>query len=187
MSAEQRAWAARFRELHGPGQLLILANAWDAVSARTIESCGATAIATTSAGLAWAHGYPDGNALPTPVLIAALREITRVARVPVSADVEAGYADAPGAVADLVVAAAEAGAVGINLEDGSGSPDVLCAKIEAVRAATARAGVDVFVNARADVYLRSLVAPEQCLDETRARIARYRAAGADGILRTRPT
>jgi 2-methylisocitrate lyase-like PEP mutase family enzyme len=181
MSDEQRARAAQFRELHAGGRLLILANAWDAGSARLIESCGAPAIATTSAGLAWSRGHPDGDALPPALLVAALREIARVISVPLSADVEAGYADEPAAVAETVMAVVGAGAVGINLEDAGGPPDLLCAKIEAIRAAAAAAGADVFVNARTDVYLRRLVPPERMQGETLARIARYRAAGADGI------
>jgi 2-methylisocitrate lyase-like PEP mutase family enzyme len=173
--------ATTFRELHAPGGLLILPNAWDAASARLVEDCGAAAIATTSAGLAWARGYPDGNALPPSVLAAAVAEITRVVRIPVSADVEGGYAHEPAAVAEVVAAVIDAGAVGINLEDGAEPPDLLCAKIAAARNAAARAGVDLFVNARIDVYLRRLVAAERAVEETVARAARYRAAGCDGV------
>ena len=172
---------ATFRDLHAPGSLLILPNAWDAGSARLIEDCGAAAIATTSSGVAWARGYPDGNALPPRVLAAAVAEIARVIRVPLSADVEAGYSDDPRAVAETVAAVIGAGAVGINLEDGAGTPDLLCAKIEAVKAAAAKAGVDLFVNARTDVFLKRLVPPERAVDETIERAKRYRAAGCDGI------
>src|SRR5262245_14123019 len=87
-----------FRSLHaGPG-LLVLPNAWDAGSARLIESIGAKAIATTSAGVAWARGYPDGDALPTELLLACAREITRIVRVPVTMDIEGGYSDDPATV-----------------------------------------------------------------------------------------
>jgi len=80
-----------FRSLHqGPG-ILLLPNAWDAVTARLIESLGAKAVATTSAGLAWSRGYPDGNALPEDQLIAAIRDIARVIRLPLTVDIEAGY------------------------------------------------------------------------------------------------
>ena len=172
---------ATFRDLHAPGRLLILPNAWDAGSARLIEDCGAAAIATTSSGVAWARGYPDGNVLPRPVLAAAVAEIARVIRVPLSADVEAGYSDDPPAVAETVTAVIGAGAVGINLEDGAGTPDLLCAKIEAVKAAAAKAGVDLFVNARTDVYLKRLAPPERAVEATIERARRYRAAGCDGI------
>jgi 2-methylisocitrate lyase-like PEP mutase family enzyme len=170
-----------FRDLHAPGRLLILPNAWDAASARLIEDCGAEAIATTSAGLAWARGYPDGNALPPPVLASAVAEITRVVAVPVSADVEGGYSNDPAAVAETVAAVLGAGAVGINLEDGAEPADLLCRKIEAARSAAARAGVDLFINARTDVYLRGLVPAAQAADETVARARRYHAAGCDAV------
>src|ERR1700677_3731432 len=108
----------RFRNLHqGPG-ILLLPNAWDAVSARLIESLGAKAIATTSAGLAWSRGYPDGNALPIDQLIAATRDIARVIRGPLTVDIEAGYSADPRAVAELVVRILDIGVVGINIEDG---------------------------------------------------------------------
>ncbi len=172
--------ASRFHRLHQDG-LLILANAWDAGSARLIESLGAPAIATTSAAVAWSHGYPDGDALPIKVLAATVAEITRVIRVPLSVDFEGGYSSDPAVVGENVALLIDAGAVGINLEDGSGSPDLLCAKIEQVKRTAARLGVNLFVNARTDPYLRNLVPAERRLKETLARAARYRAAGADGI------
>jgi 2-methylisocitrate lyase-like PEP mutase family enzyme len=173
--------AARFRQLHAPGQLLVLPNAWDAGSARLIESLGAKAIATTSAGVCWARGYADGKSLPLEVVVASVAEIVRVTSLPVSADIEAGYSAEPARVAETVRAVIGAGAVGINLEDGSGSPDLLAAKISAVKQAARGAGVDVFVNARTDVYLKRLVAPERALEETLARARQYQEAGCDGI------
>jgi 2-methylisocitrate lyase-like PEP mutase family enzyme len=173
-----RARAQAFRRLHEPGALLLLPNAWDAGSARLVESCGATAIATTSAGLAWSHGYPDGNALPPDVVVSAVTEIARVISLPLTADVEGGYSDDPHAVGDTVAAVAAAGAVGINIEDGSEPPELLSAKIAAVRAAT---GPDLFVNARTDVYLKGLVPPARAVAETIERGRRYRAAGCDGL------
>jgi 2-methylisocitrate lyase-like PEP mutase family enzyme len=172
--------AARFRRLHERG-LLILANAWDASSARLIASLGAKAIATTSAGVAWSHGYADGNILPVRLLAATVAEITRVVDVPVSADVEAGYSDDPAAAAEAVGAVIDSGAVGINIEDGAGDPDLLRAKIERAKNTAVRRNVDLFVNARTDVYLKSLVPAERCLEEALARAELYRAAGADGI------
>lgn len=167
-----------FRRLHAPGELLVLPNAWDAASARLIEDCGAPAIATTSAGVAWALGHPDGNALPPDVLVPAVAAIARVIRVPLSVDVEAGYSDDPLRVATLVAAVREAGGAGVNLEDGPGTSDLLCAKIAAVKRAV---GDDVFVNARTDVYLRSLVSPAEAVGATIERGRRYLAAGADGL------
>ncbi|RIK91561.1 MAG: isocitrate lyase/phosphoenolpyruvate mutase family protein [Proteobacteria bacterium] len=173
--------SARFRALHAKGELLLLPNAWDAASARLFEAAGARAIATTSAGLAWSCGWPDGNALPIRVYAAALEAIARVVGVPISADAEGGYAGDPRAAGEHVAALVGAGAVGINLEDGGDPPELLCAKIDAVKSAAARAGVDLFVNARTDVVLRALVPPERALEETLARGRRYRDAGADGL------
>ena len=178
MTASARADA--FRRLHQDG-LLILANAWDAGSARLIESLGAPAIATTSAGVAWSHGYADGDRLPVPLLLATVADVARVIRVPLTVDCEGGYSSDPRAVGETVAAVVQAGGVGINIEDGSSAPDLLCAKIEQVKRAVARIGGDVFVNARTDVYLRSLVPPAQRVEETLTRAGRYRAAGADGL------
>jgi len=172
--------ASTFRALHAPGHLLVLPNAWDAASARLVEECGAQAIATTSSGVAWAQGYPDGNAMPPSVVVAAVAAIGRVVRVPLTADVEAGYSSEPATVGELVARVLDAGAVGINLEDGGDSPDLLCAKIEAVKRA-ARGATDVFVNARTDVFLRGLVPADRAVAETIERARRYRAAGADGV------
>jgi 2-methylisocitrate lyase-like PEP mutase family enzyme len=170
-----------FRSLHDPGRLLVIPNAWDAGSARVIEACGAEAIATTSSGLAWSCGYPDGNVLPATALVPALRAIARAIRVPLTADVEAGYSDDPQAVGALVAAVIDAGAVGVNLEDGTAPPDLLCAKIEAAKLAAVRAGIDLFVNARVDVVLRRLVPAGDAIDAVADRARRYRAAGCDGI------
>jgi 2-methylisocitrate lyase-like PEP mutase family enzyme len=172
--------ARAFRALHQSG-LLILPNAWDAGSARLIEDAGAQAIATSSAAVAWSHGYPDGEAIPPETLLATVREIVRVVGIPVSADVEAGYAPDASAAAAFVARVIDAGAVGINLEDGTGAPDVLAAKIGGVKEAAARAGVELWVNARVDVYLRRLAEGEAAYDETVARARRYREAGADSI------
>jgi 2-methylisocitrate lyase-like PEP mutase family enzyme len=174
--------ARTFRRLHAPGRMLALPNAWDAGSARVVEACGAEAIATTSSGVAWACGYPDGDAIPSAVLIDAVARIVRVVTVPVSVDAEGGYADDPRRVGETIRALVDAGAVGVNLEDGSAHPpDLLCAKIAAARTAAVEAGADLFINARTDVFLRGLVPPERRLAETLARAARYRDAGCDGI------
>ena len=178
--------ATAFHALHRGPELLLLANAWDAGSARLIESLGARAIATTSAGVAWAHGYPDGDALPVPLVVATAAAIARLIRVPLTIDIEAGYSDDPDAVGRLVASLIEAGAVGINLEDGSGSPDLLCAKIARIRRVAADLGVDLFVNARTDVYLRGLVPAPDRLAEASARAARYRGRRGERHLRAGP-
>jgi 2-methylisocitrate lyase-like PEP mutase family enzyme len=173
--------ASTFRALHQGPELLLLPNAWDAGSARLFESLGARAIATTSAGVAWALGYPDGDALPIDALIPTVRAIARVIRVPLTVDAEGGYSDDPATAGENVGRLLAEGAVGVNLEDGSGPPDRLAAKIERVKQTAARLGVDVFVNARTDVYLRKLVPSERGVEETLTRAALYQRAGADGL------
>jgi len=173
--------ARAFAALHAGPSLLILPNAWDAGSARIIESAGAKAIATSSAAVAWAHGYPDGQFLPFDTLLATVREMTRVVSVPVSADIEAAYAHDAATAALTVARVLEAGAVGINIEDGNGAPDLLAAKIENLKNAASKAGVDLWVNARVDTYLRRLVPSERAYDETVSRARLYREAGANSI------
>jgi 2-methylisocitrate lyase-like PEP mutase family enzyme len=181
MSDASEDRSGTFRRLHAGPDILILANAWDAGSARLIESLGAKAVATTSAGMAWSNGYPDGNALPAARLEASVSAIARAVQLPLSVDVEGGYSSDPAAVGETVARVVGAGAVGINLEDGTEPPELLCAKIEHVKRAAARLGTDVFVNARTDVYLRGLARGDAALDETIARARRYRQAGCDGL------
>jgi 2-methylisocitrate lyase-like PEP mutase family enzyme len=170
-----------FRRLHQGAGLLLLPNAWDAVSARLIEGLGARAIATTSAGLAWSNGYSDGNALPEDQLVAAIREIARVIRVPLTVDIEAGYSDDPDVVARLVARILDVGVEGINIEDGAGPADLLCKKIAAIRDQGTHSGCDLFINARTDVYLRGIASGHAAIEETLSRCARYREAGCDGL------
>ena len=173
--------AATFHSLHRGSAPLLLANVWDAGSARLIESLGAAALATTSAGLAWAQGYPDGDTIPVRDHAAVVAAITRVIRIPLSVDIEGGYADDPAGAAETVKAILDAGAVGINIEDGGGTPDRLAAKIEAIKRVAAAKGIELFVNARTDVYLRGLVPEAERVAETIRRAALYRQAGTDGI------
>jgi 2-methylisocitrate lyase-like PEP mutase family enzyme len=180
MHKNNQSTAKAFRDLHTAG-VLLLANAWDAGSARLIENASAKAIATTSAGLAWSCGYPDGDALPVDVLVSAIASIARVIEVPLTVDVEGGYSGDPDEVAELIARVIDAGAVGVNIEDGSGSVDLLCAKIGKIRARVRQAGTDVFINARTDVYLRGLAKKEERIKETLRRAAAYKNAGADGI------
>ena len=181
MTTTQNQMAARFHALHSPGKLLVLPNAWDVASARIAEDAGAEAIATSSAAVGWAQGYPDGEKLPKARLLQLVGDIVRLAKVPVTADSEAGYSADVADVAAFVVSMAKAGIAGINIEDGKEPPPVLAEKIKAIKQACAREGVDVFVNARTDVYLKSLVPAEQQMDETLTRGRLYAQAGADGL------
>jgi 2-methylisocitrate lyase-like PEP mutase family enzyme len=170
-----------FRQLHDQSTLLRLPNAWDAGSARLIEAQGASAIATTSAGFAWALGYPDGRMLPFDEVVASVRRIVRVLEVPLSVDVENGYSDDPKAVANQVMQLVDLGIAGINIEDGPDAASLLAAKIEAIKDAVAKAGLDVFVNARSDVYLANLVEKAKQPQEAITRGNLYASAGADGL------
>jgi 2-methylisocitrate lyase-like PEP mutase family enzyme len=169
-----------FRKLHQDG-ILVLPNAWDAATARVFEAAGARAIATTSAGVAVVHGYPDGNRLPRSLAVAAVERIVRTVRVPVSADIEAGYGDSAEEVCETVRQVIDAGAVGVNIEDGREPPEILAAKLEAIRRLAARAGTDLFVNARLDVYLNGAPDSDASFEEALRRAALYTEAGADGL------
>ena len=173
--------AETFRRLHQNTSPLRLANAWDAGSARLVEELGAQAVATTSAGVAWALGYPDGNRMPVAELARITANIVRTIRIPLSVDVENGYTDDAAGIEGNLRPIFAAGAVGINIEDGKAPPALLAAKIEQAKRTAATLGVDVFINARTDVYLQSLVPEDRRQDETIRRIKLYRNAGADGI------
>ncbi|HEX5475085.1 MAG TPA: isocitrate lyase/phosphoenolpyruvate mutase family protein [Vicinamibacterales bacterium] len=171
-------------ELHDRTHILVLPNAWDAASARIFEDAGFPAVATTSAGVANALGYPDGEAVPRDEMIAAVWRIARAVQVPVTADLEAGYGSSPEDAAETARLAIEAGASGMNLEDdeqrGLIEPARHVDKIKAIKEAAARAGVTFVLNARTDVYLRGGKGPE-AFDAAVARVRAYRAAGADCV------
>ena len=174
------ALATPFHQLHQQG-LLILTNVADATGARLVEHLGGKAIATSSAAVAWAHGYPDGNTLSLDRLVSTVESIVRVISVPLTVDVEAGYSDDLGRVAEVLDAVVAAGAVGINIEDGSAAPELLARKIERARQVADKRNVQLFINARTDVYLKNLVPAEDRVAETLRRAAMYQAAGADGL------
>src|SRR5580698_2175985 len=114
--------ATSLRALHHTGKVLLLPNVWDVASARIIEEAGFPAIATTSAGIAFSLGYPDGQKISREEMLARVGRIARAVKVPVTADAEAGYGNRPEDAAETARAVIEAGAVGMNLEDGTGNP-----------------------------------------------------------------
>lgn len=169
-----------FHHLHQQG-LLMLANVADAGSARIVERQGGKAVATSSAAVAWAHGYQDGDTLPLELLAGTVASMARVLSVPLTVDVEGGYSDDLEHVAKVIDRVLAAGAVGINIEDGSAAPERLMRKVEAARKVAERRGVKLFINVRTDVYLRGLLPPEQRLEEVIRRAALYANAGANGL------
>ena len=161
-------------------------NAWDVASARIVQETGFPAIATTSAGIAFAQGFPDGQKIPAERMIAAIAQIAAAVAVPVTADVEAGYGQRPEDASRTARKVIEAGAVGMNFEDATGNPDdpltelnLQVERIRAIRETAGKLGVPLVVNARTDVYLAKVGEPNRRYDETLRRLAAYGDAGAD--------
>lgn len=178
--------AEAFRRMHDRSRILVLPNAWDAMSARIFEAAGFKAIATTSAGVSYSVGYPDGELIPRDEMIAALARITRCVDVPVTADMESGFGQTPDDVAETIRSVIRAGAVGVNLEDtvhGAGRTlhelPIATERIRSARAAAQAAGVPIMINARTDVYLLGIGEKASRFDHAVSRLNAYRAAGAD--------
>jgi 2-methylisocitrate lyase-like PEP mutase family enzyme len=182
---QQRERAEILRRLHEGPPILVLPNVWDVVTARIVEASGFAALATTSAGVAFALGYPDGERISRAEMAAAVGRIAARVRVPVTADMEAGYGRTPQSAAETARDVIAAGAVGMNLEDAPADGDGLfdlTLQVERVRAARESAdsaGVPLVINARTDVFLASIGAPETRLSHAVRRLNAYRAAGAD--------
>jgi 2-methylisocitrate lyase-like PEP mutase family enzyme len=188
MKQTQAELARQFLELHRGPKILVLPNAWDVSSARIFEDAGFPAIGTTSAGVAFTLGYPDGQKIPRREMLAVVRRIADAVEVPVTADMEAGFGDTPEEVADTAREVIAAGAVGMNLEDGvEGKPDFLADVnlqkeiIRAVLEAGTRAGVPFVLNARTDIFLNGIGPAETRLARTIERLNAYRAAGAPSL------
>lgn len=179
--ASQKDRVAQFRDAHAKGKILVLPNAWDAASARMAQDARAKAIATSSAAVAWCHGYADGETMPREVVMTATREVLRVVGLPVTVDSEAGYSADSAKVADHVMTLVDLGVAGINIEDDTDEPGLLVAKIAAIKSVAKAKGADIFINARADVYLKNLVPDDAKLAEIIRRGILYRDAGADGF------
>ncbi|MDE3181559.1 MAG: isocitrate lyase/phosphoenolpyruvate mutase family protein [Acidobacteriota bacterium] len=184
MATAQASKAEAFRKLHaGPG-ILVLPNAWDAMSARVFESQGFPAIGTSSGGVAFALGYPDGERVPFAEMLQAIARIVRTVSVPVTADIEAGYGPSIEAAVESVKAVISVGAAGINLEDSSGPGELFdissqAAKIKAIQASGAAAGVPLVINARTDVFLARIGDPATRFERAVERLNAFRDAGAD--------
>ena len=185
---EQKAKAMGLRAMHRGPKILLLPNAWDVVSARVLEDAGFGAIATTSAGIAFTLGYPDGEKISRAEMLARVGRVARAVKVAVSADVEAGYGPRPEDAARTAREVIEAGAVGMNLEDATEDAahplaelPLQLEKIHAVREAALKTGVLLGLNARTDVYLLKVGDPEKRYDEAVRRLVAFRDAGADCV------
>ena len=203
MSPAQKS--LRLLELHHGSQPLVLINAWDAASAAMIEHCGLPAVATSSAAMANALGFPDGQYLPWAQMLEAVARVCRAVKVPVTADIESGFAPDVTALETSITQIIQAGAVGVNLEDvmpanpafkhadpnqadaniRHGSPlfplPEQIARIQAARRAAHAAGIHLVINARTDAYWQAGVDPAEAMRGTLERGKAYLQAGADCI------
>jgi len=178
--------ARRLLGLHDRQRLLVLPNIWDPLGARMLASLGYPAVATASAAVAFSLGYDDGEHITFGAMLDVINRIARSVPVPVSADIERGYAAEADHLAENIHRVIDAGAVGINIEDSrvEGGPlrstEAQCARIAAARQAAAGAGVPLVINARIDVFLREDDTPVQDrVDEAIGRGRAYLDAGAD--------
>jgi 2-methylisocitrate lyase-like PEP mutase family enzyme len=179
-----------FRTLHEQG-CFVIPNPWDIGTARYLQHLGFKALASTSAGFAFAEGFAD-NAITRDMALAHLRELVAATDIPVNADFEGGFADAPDGVAESVTLAVATGVAGLSIEDSTGDKDnplyefdLSVARIRAARAAIDKAGGEVILTARSEGFL--VGRPD--IDETIRRLKAFAAAGADCLyapgLRTR--
>ncbi len=189
--SDQSQKAAQFRNLHVKGTPVVLYNVWDAGSAKAVADAGASAIATGSAPVAMANGFGDGQQLGLDLALANITRIVEAMDLPVSMDFEGGYSTDPAECAANFVRAIEAGAIGFNFEDqvvgGEGLHDIAeqAVRLKAAREACDASGVDAFINARTDVFLKAFAkqAPvtQDMMEEAVTRAQTYADAGADGF------
>ena len=185
MTSELRERAARLRALHDRKQILVLPNAWDPASARLFASVGSLAIGTTSAGVSYTLGHPDGEVVSRDEMIEACGRIARAVAVPVTGDLESGFAADIRGLVETIEMTLAAGMVGANLEDVDRGARALysvedaCDRIRAAREVGARAGIPLVINARTDVYLLQVGEPGERLAHAIRRANAYLAAGAD--------
>ena len=183
--AQQKEWATSFLAQHHRPPVLLLPNVWDAMSARLFVEAGFDALATTSGGVAWALGYPDGEKAPWSEIVAATARIVRSAQVPVTADIEAGYGTTPAEVGARVAEIIRTGVVGINLEDGLHGPmrtiDDAAARLRAAREAAHQEGVPIVLNARCDIFQLQHGEESTRFAATAERCKAYLGAGADCV------
>jgi 2-methylisocitrate lyase-like PEP mutase family enzyme len=177
--------AIQFLQLHRGPDVLLLPNVWDVASARIIEAAGFPALATSSAGVAFSLGYPDGQHISREEMIARVARIVRAVNIPVSADLEAGYGSSAQDVATTAREMIQAGAVGMNLEDAVDDRllelSLAVARVKAARTVAAELRVPIVVNARTDVYMFPGGDAETKYAEAERRLSAYCDAGANCV------
>lgn len=181
-------YAKTFQSLHIKSDPIVLFNVWDAGTASIVQSAGAKAIATGSWPVAAAYGFEDGEKIPLDLMLENLRRIVAAVDLPVSSDIEGGYSVDPAGVTDTVVQVVKAGAVGFNFEDqivgGEGLYDIATqtARVAGAREGADRAGSDVFLNARTDLFLKAKSEDHAGLMYLALERAKaYAGAGANGF------
>ncbi|KKE85861.1 hypothetical protein N481_08755 [Pseudoalteromonas luteoviolacea S4047-1] len=174
-----------FKQLHQQNTPLLLANVWDATSAKCAEQAGYQAIGTSSAALAAVLGYEDGEHIPFEELLFVVRRIAASSSLPLSVDIESGFSTKPHTIANHIQQLAELGVVGVNIEDSRvKEARTLCNKdefatlLQEVRSELTARDVPMFINVRCDAFLLRV---ENAVDEALIRASSYQAAGADGL------
>ncbi len=184
---QQQEKAKQFYDLHHSGKLLILPNIWDPLGAMLLQDISFPAVATASAAIAYANGYDDGEKISFTSLLDILKKIASRVNIPVSADIESGYAENNIQLKENIRQLIETGIVGINIEDSDKITnlllplDILCENIQLIKKTSNELGTPLFINARTDVYVRGkdFDTPESKLEETLKRGFAYKEAGAD--------
>lgn len=185
----QEEKAQQLHQLHHSDKLFILPNIWDVLGAKLLENIGYTAVATASASIAFTNGYNDGEKIPFNTVVSILRTVAESVNIPVTADIESGYAKTNEELKKNITQVIEAGIVGINIEDTNHSLHTLytldeqCERIRLIRKTADEMQISLFINARVDVLLhgKEFPTPEAKLGEMIRRGKAYREAGADCI------
>ena len=188
MNAElQIEKAKRFHDLHYAGKMLILPNIWDTLGALLLESLKYPAIATASAAIAYTNGKNDGEQMLFSDVLSVLKKIATSVDIPLTADIESGYAENDTQLQQNIKLIIETGIVGINIEDTNKRTkefftiEAQCHRIRLIKKAAGEMGIPIFINARTDIFFRHDVfsTPELKIDEAIKRGTAYKDAGAD--------
>ena len=180
--------AKDFLSLHQSRELLILPNIWNPIGARILEAKGYSAVATASAAVSSSLGYKDGERIKFSTLMDVLTRVASSVEIPVSADIESGYADSISSLKENINQIIASGVVGINIEDSLKEEGVLrpiedqCKRITAVRETAEEHNIHLVINARVDCFLSgTFQTNEEKIEETVIRAKLYSEAGADCI------